>query len=82
MLSNVLAYQRRQTFIDMENDASNLISPANLMLENFLDNPHKEGAKKWIDWLQNFIKEEKAKEAATGRDDEGFEAIAQECQYF
>ena len=36
-LSNVSAYARKQKFIDIENDKSNKLSPANLMLENFLD---------------------------------------------
>lgn len=37
-LSNVNAYARDRKFIDMENDPNNDLSPANLMLENFLDN--------------------------------------------
>ena len=37
-LSNVSAYKRDKKFIDMENDPNNNLSPANLMLENFLDN--------------------------------------------
>ena len=36
-LSNISAYARKQKFIDIENDKDNKLSPANLMLENFLD---------------------------------------------
>ena len=36
-LSHVTAYNRKQEFIDMENDPSNKLSPALLMVENFLD---------------------------------------------
>jgi len=36
-LSNVFAYTRKKEYIDIENDPNNLLSPANLMLENFLD---------------------------------------------
>jgi N-acylneuraminate cytidylyltransferase len=36
-LSNVIAYPRKKQYIDIENDPNNYLSPANLMLENFLD---------------------------------------------
>lgn len=36
-LKNVYAYRRDQSFIDMENDPQNKISPALLMVENFLN---------------------------------------------
>ncbi len=36
-LSNVVAYPRSNNFIEIENDPDNHLSPANLMLENFLD---------------------------------------------
>ena len=36
-LSNVTAYPRRKEYIEIENDPNNDLSPANLMLENFLD---------------------------------------------
>ena len=37
-LQNTTAYFRKKKFIDMENDSTNTLSPANLMFENFLDN--------------------------------------------
>jgi len=36
-LFNVTAYERRQEFVDMENDPLNKLSPSLLMVENFLD---------------------------------------------
>ena len=36
-LSNVIAYPRKNEYIKIENDPNNNLSPANLMLENFLD---------------------------------------------
>ena len=36
-LSNVIAYPRKKQYIEIENDPDNDLSPANLMLENFLD---------------------------------------------
>jgi|TARA_B100000035_G_scaffold135346_2_gene115382 CMP-N-acetylneuraminic acid synthetase len=36
-LSNVTAYPRKEEYIKIENDPNNSLSPANLMLENFLD---------------------------------------------
>ena len=36
-LSNVTAYPRKNRFVEIENDPNNHLSPANLMLENFLD---------------------------------------------
>jgi len=37
-LSNIVCYERDERFIEMENDASNMLSPSLLMVENFLDN--------------------------------------------
>ena len=36
-LSNLISYERKQKFIDMEEDPNNLLSPALLMLEDFLN---------------------------------------------
>ena len=36
-LSNVVAYPRSTEYIKIENDKNNKLSPANMMLENFLD---------------------------------------------
>lgn len=38
LLGRVIAYPREDKFIDIENDPKNKISPANLMVDSFLDN--------------------------------------------
>jgi len=37
MLTGVVAYARKQAFIDLENDPENKISPSSLMVDNFLN---------------------------------------------
>ena len=75
-LTHVTPYQRKQEFIDMENDPSNKLSPALLMVENFLDNYVTDNEEKIVltHVTSPFLTKQTVEDAATYLD-KGYEFV-------